>query len=366
MLKAGIVGLPNVGKSTLFNALTSSYQAESANYPFCTIEPNVGIVKVPDPRLAVLQELVKTQVVVPAVFEFVDIAGLVRGASQGEGLGNQFLAHIREVDAIVQVVRCFEDENITHVDGSVDPIRDIETITLELCLADAASLSRRMERLTKQVKQQDKQAMAELALYQKIQPLIESGEIIDPRKYTEDEQILLKQSQLLSTKPMIYAANVTEAELADPSKNSHFQKLLARAQAEGRDVVAISAQIEAELTELDEAEKRNYLESLGVSSSGVDQLIQAAFHTLGLVTYFTAGEKEVRAWPFPIGATAPQCAGIIHTDFEKGFIRAEITAYTDYVASGGEKGAKEKGLMRLEGKDYLMKDGDVVHFRFNV
>lgn len=366
MLKAGIVGLPNVGKSTLFNALTSSYQAESANYPFCTIEPNVGIVKVPDPRLWVLKDLAKTQVVIPGVFEFVDIAGLVRGASKGEGLGNQFLANIRETDAIVQVVRCFEDENITHVDDTVDPIRDIETITLELCMADAASLLKRMERLTKQVKQNDKLAVAELELFQKIHPIIDGGETINPKHYNEEEQILLKHSQLLSTKPIIYAANVAESDLANPMANPHFKKLADRAKEEGREIVAISAQIEAELTELEEAEKKNYLESLGVTSSGVDQLIQAAFHTLGLVTYFTAGEKEVRAWPFNIGYTAPQCAGIIHTDFEKGFIRAEVTSYEDYVAAGGEKGAKEKGQMRLEGKDYLMKDGDIVHFRFNV
>ncbi len=366
MLRAGIVGLPNVGKSTLFNALTSSYQAESANYPFCTIEPNTGIVKVPDERLWVLKDLVKTQTVVPAVFEFVDIAGLVRGASKGEGLGNQFLANIREVDAIVHVVRCFEDENITHVDGQVDPIRDLETITLELCMADAVSLSKRMERLQKQVKAQDKQALAELALFQKIHPLIEGGQVLNLNEYTEEEQVILKQSQLLSVKPMVYAGNVAESDLGDPMQNPHFKRLSERAAEEGRLAVAISAQIEAELTELEGAEKLNYLESLGVESSGVDRLIQAAFHTLGLVTFLTAGEKEVRAWPFPLGFTAPQCAGVIHTDFEKGFIRAEVTSYKDYVTVGGEKGAKEKGLMRLEGKDYLMQDGDVVHFRFNV
>lgn len=366
MLKAGIVGLPNVGKSTLFNALTASYQAESANYPFCTIEPNVGIVKVPDSRLQVLQSLTKTNTVIPAAFEFVDIAGLVRGASKGEGLGNQFLAHIREVDAIVQVVRCFEDGNITHVEGNVDPLRDIETILLELCLADADSLSKRMDRLTKRVKQQDKEAAAELALYEKIKPAIENGEIIPAHTLTSEEQHLLKQSQLLSAKPMLYAANVAETDLANPAANPHFQRLTQRAQAEGREVVAISAQIEAELSELEDAEKQGYLESLGVATSGVDRLIQAAFKTLGLANYFTAGEKEVRAWPFELGFTAPQCAGIIHTDFEKGFIRAEVTGYEEYVTAGGEKGAKEKGFTRLEGKDYLMKDGDVVFFRFNV
>lgn len=366
MQKAGIVGLPNVGKSTLFNALTSSYQAESANYPFCTIEPNVGIVKVPDERLWVLKDLAKTQVVIPAVFEFVDIAGLVRGASKGEGLGNQFLANIREVDAIVHVVRCFEDEDIVHVEGSVDPLRDLETIHIELCMADAASMGKQIDRLTKLVKQKDKDAIAKLALFEKVKPIIDGAGVIDPKTLTEEEQILLQQSQLLSAKPVIYAGNVMESDLANPEANPHFKRLKERAAEEGRIAVPISAQIEAELTQLEGSEKADYLESLGVSSSGIDQLIQAAFKTLSLETYFTAGEKEVRAWPYDKGMTAPQCAGIIHTDFEKGFIRAEITAYTDYVASGGEKGAKEKGLMRLEGKEYLMKDGDVVHFRFNV
>lgn len=366
MLKAGIVGLPNVGKSTLFNALTSSYQAESANYPFCTIEPNIGIVKVPDGRLKILADIVNPQNILPSAFEFADIAGLVRGASKGEGLGNQFLANIREVDAIVHVVRCFESEDITHVDGSVDPLRDLETIHVELCLADAESLDRRMDKLIKLVKQKDKEAMAQLALFEKIRPVIDAGGVIDPATLGDEEQRLLRQSQLLSSKPVIYAANVAETELADPESNRHYQALKQKALAEGREVVPISAQIEAELTQLDEAEKKDFLESLGVSSSGVDQLIAAAYTTLGLRTYFTAGEKEVRAWPFEEGMTAPQCAGIIHTDFEKGFIRAEVTSFNDYVASGGEKGAKEKGLMRLEGKDYIMKDGDVVHFRFNV
>lgn len=366
MLKAGIVGLPNVGKSTLFNALTSSYQAESANYPFCTIEPNVGIVKVPDKRLYVLQDLVKTQTVIPAVFEFVDIAGLVRGASKGEGLGNQFLANIREVDAIVHVVRCFEDGDIIHVEGSIDPIRDLETIHYELCLADADSLGKRIDRLKKQVKAQDKDAMADLALFEKIMPIIQDGGVIDQKTLTEDEQKRLKQSQLLSAKPVIYAANLAESDLADPSKNAHFQKLTEYATKEGRKVAPISAQIEAELSALPDADRNDYLESLGVKSSGIDGLIKASFDTLGLLTYLTAGVKEVRAWPFEGGMTAPQCAGVIHSDFEKGFIKAEVTAYNDYVACAGEKGAKEKGLMRMEGKDYIMKDGDVVHFRFNV
>lgn len=366
MQKAGIVGLPNVGKSTLFNALTSSYQAESANYPFCTIEPNVGIVKVPDPRLWVLKDLAKTQVVIPAVFEFVDIAGLVRGASKGEGLGNQFLANIREVDAIVHVVRCFEDTDVVHVEGSVDPLRDLETIHIELCMADAGSMSKQMERLRKQVKHKDKESEEKLALFEKIKPIIDEAGVVEPKALSPEEQVLLKQCQLLSTKPVIYAGNVAEGDLADPLSNPHFKILSDRAAEEGRIAVPISAQIEAELTQLDEAEKAGYLESLGVQSSGIDGLIQAAFKTLSLETYFTAGEKEVRAWPYDKGMTAPQCAGVIHTDFEKGFIRAEVTGYTDYVTAGGEKNAKEKGLMRLEGKDYLMKDGDVVHFRFNV
>lgn len=366
MQKAGIVGLPNVGKSTLFNALTSSYQAASANYPFCTIEPNSGIVKVPDARLKVLQELAKTQVVIPAVFEFVDIAGLVRGASKGEGLGNQFLANIREVDAIVHVVRCFENDDVIHVEGGVDPIRDLETIHIELCMADASSLNKQMERLSKLMKQKDKDAAARMELYEKIKPIINEAGVIDVKSYSPEEQLLLKQSQLLCVKPVIFAGNVSEEDLGAPEKNPHFQALTQRGKEEGRLVVPISAQMEAELMQLEDDEKMDYLESLGVSSSGVDSLIRAAFQTLSLVTYFTAGEKEVRAWPFEINMTAPQCAGIIHTDFEKGFIRAEITGYDDYVSAGGEKGAKEKGLMRLEGKEYLMKDGDVVHFRFNV
>jgi ribosome-binding ATPase len=365
MLKAGIVGLPNVGKSTLFNALTASYQAESANYPFCTIEPNVGIVKVPDPRLNVLQQLASSQQIIPAVFEFTDIAGLVRGASKGEGLGNQFLANIREVDLVVQVVRCFEDSNIVHVDGHVDPLRDIDTIWLEFCLADATSIQKRMERLAKQVKTKDPVAMANYAFLEKLKPFVDAAEPIDRRVFTEDELVLLAQSQLLAPKPVLYCANVPEHELGDPSGNVHYQRLLARAQAEGRPVVAISAQIEAELSQLEGDERQEYLTSLGIASSGVDNLIKTTFDALGLKTYFTAGEKEVRAWPFPEGFLAPQCAGIIHTDFEKGFIRAEVIGYADYVTCQGEKIAKEKGLMRAEGKTYLMHDGDVVHFRFN-
>lgn len=366
MLRAGIVGLPNVGKSTLFNALTQSYQAESANYPFCTIEPNTGIVKVQDERLVKLETMVKPQQVIPAAFEFVDIAGLVRGASKGEGLGNQFLAHIREVDAVVHVVRCFEDENITHVDGPVDPIRDVETIHLELAMADLTSLDKRMDRLAKAKKQGDKRAILELGILEKVKPILEDVGTIDPAIFTDEEKEALPSMQLLSTKPMLYAANVKEEELANPDANPFVQKLRARAAEEKRPVVVISAQIEAELGSLSPEDRAGYLESLGVKSSGVTNLIRGAFDLLGLKMYFTAGEKEVRAWPFPSGFAAPQCAGIIHTDFERGFIRAEIISYDEYVNLGGEKGAKDAGRMRLEGKEYRMQDGDIVHFRFNV
>ncbi len=367
MLKAGIVGLPNVGKSTLFNALTSSFAAESANYPFCTIEPNTGVVKVNDPRLWVLHEIVKTQKVIPAVFEFVDIAGLVKGASKGEGLGNQFLANIREVDAIVHVVRCFEDENIQHVEGSVDPLRDVETIMIELCLADAASIERRMPRMKKAVMARDAEGIAEKELLEKLLPSIEEGQSVNLSELDEEEQRLLQRSGLLCTKPILYVGNVAEEDLVDPMQNPHYAALAQLAESEGRPIVAISAQIEAELSSLEEEQERaDYLESLGVSDSGVDRLIRSAFTLLGLKTYFTAGEKEIRAWPFNEGMRAPQCAGIIHSDFERGFIRAEVTAYEDFVRLKGEKGAKEEGVLRLEGKEYVVHDGDVMHFRFNV
>ena len=367
MLKAGIVGLPNVGKSTLFNALTSTFSAESANYPFCTIEPNTGIVKVNDPRLWVLKDIAKTNKVIPAVFEFVDIAGLVAGASKGEGLGNQFLANIREVDAIVHVVRCFEDSNIQHVANSVDPVRDVDIIMIELSLSDAASIEKRMPRLKKAIMARDAEGIAEKNLMEKILPIVEQGHVLKTDGYSDDELLILKRSGLLCAKPILYAGNVAESDLADPMANPHYKALCDLAASEGRPVVPISAQIEAELASFeDQAEKLGYLETLGVESSGVDQLIRAAFTLLGLKTYFTAGEKEVRAWPFPEGYKAPQCAGVIHTDFEKGFIRAEVIAYADYVRLNGEKGAKEEGVMRLEGKEYVMKDGDVCHFRFNV
>jgi ribosome-binding ATPase len=366
MLRAGIVGLPNVGKSTLFNALTGTYQAESANYPFCTIDPNVGIVKVADTRLEKLKSMVKPQQVIPAAFEFVDIAGLVRGASKGEGLGNQFLAHIREVDAIVHVVRCFDDENVVHVDGAVDPIRDLETIHIELAMADSGSIEKRLDRLAKQKKQGDKRSALEFELLTKLLPSIQAVEPAPLDILTDEEREILPQMQLLSTKPLIYVANVGESDLANIDDNKYVAKLREHAASENRKVAVISASIEAELGSLSPEDRKDYLDSLGVDDSGVNDLIKLAFDQLGLKTYFTAGEKEVRAWPFESGMSAPQCAGIIHTDFERGFIRAEIIGFDDYVTAGSEKVAKEKGTMRLEGKDYTMADGDIVHFRFNV
>lgn len=366
MLKAGIVGLPNVGKSTLFNALTSTYQAESANYPFCTIEPNKGIVKVLDPRLDKLGELNQSQETIPAVFEFVDIAGLVKGASQGAGLGNQFLAHIREVDAIVHVVRCFEDENIIHVESSVDPVRDAEIITLELALADVESIEKRLARLNKGRKGALKEVVMEAELMEKILPIVSEGRMVQVETFKPEEQAMIKGLFLLTTKPLLYAANVKEEDLANPASNPHYKALMEFAQNTGHTVIPISAQIEAELGELGPEEKADYLQSLGVSSSGVDQLIKAAYDVLGLKTFFTAGPKEAKAWPFKVGMSAQECAGEIHSDIARGFIRAEVISYEDYVAAGGEKEAKEKGLMRQEGRDYLMQDGDVVYFRFNV
>lgn len=365
MLRAGIVGLPNVGKSTLFNALTSTANAQSANYPFCTIEPNIGVVTVPDERLFVLQKLVKTDKVVPTAIEFVDIAGLVKGASKGEGLGNQFLANIRETDAIIEVVRCFDDPNTIHVTGKVDPIDDIETINTELALADMASLEKRQQRISKIAKTGDKEAIAELAIVEKLLTLLEDGKFINVKEHFNEEELrFIKLMHLMTTKPVIYAANVSETELA--SGNEYVDNVKEYAKTHNADVVVISAKIEAELSELGDEEKKDYLSELGVENSGIERMIRSVYHLLDLRTYITAGEIEVRAWTIPAGAKAPQAAGVIHTDFEKGFIRAEVTGYEDFIQCGSYAAAKEKGLTRLEGKDYVVQDGDIVHFRFAV
>lgn len=365
MLRAGIVGLPNVGKSTLFNALTSTANAQSANYPFCTIEPNVGVVTVPDERLYVLQKLVKTDKVVPTAIEFVDIAGLVKGASKGEGLGNQFLANIRETDAIIEVVRCFDDPNTIHVTGKVDPIDDIETINTELALADMASLEKRQQRLSKVAKTGDKEAIAELAIVEKLLKLLEDGKFINVKDHFEEDELpMIKLMHLMTTKPVIYAANVSETDLS--TGNAYVEKVKEYAKTHNAEVVTISAKIEAELSELGDEEKKEYLSELGVENSGIERMIQSVYRLLNLRTYITAGEIEVRAWTIPAGAKAPQAAGVIHTDFEKGFIRAEVTSYEDFVNCGSYTAAKEKGLTRLEGKDYVVQDGDIVHFRFAV
>jgi GTP-binding protein YchF len=360
------VGLPNVGKSTLFNALTAQNAALAANYPFATIEPNVGVVPVPDERLQILSDLVKAKRIVPATIEFVDIAGLVRGASKGEGLGNQFLANIRETDVIVQVVRCFEDENIVHVEGSVNPLRDIETIQLELVLADLASVEKRRERQQRAAKSGSKDAKAELEILDKIQPVLESGHPARAVELTEDERTLVKQFFLLSSKPMIFAANVDEQSLANAAENAHVRAVTEFAARENAEVVTICAKLEEDLIELAPEERAEFLEEAGVVSSGVDCLIKSAYRLLGLMSFLTAGETEVRAWTIPFGTKAPQAAGEIHSDIERGFIRAEIVSYEDFVRLGSRAAAREKGLARLEGKDYVMQEGDIVDFRFNV
>lgn len=366
MLRAGIVGLPNVGKSTLFNALTAQSSALAANYPFATIEPNVGVVGVPDERLEPLARLVKTQKIVPATVEFLDIAGLVRGASKGEGLGNQFLANIRETDTVVQVVRCFEDENIVHVEGAIDPVRDIETIQIELALADLATAERRREKAQKNLKGGDKAARQELDVLDKIQPALEAGRSARTVTLTDDERAIARNFFLLTTKPTIYAANVEESALTNIDDNPRVQAVREIAANEAAECVVICAQLEADLVALPPEERLDYLKSLNVSTSGVDQLIKSAYHLLGLMSFLTAGEKEVRAWTIPQGTRAQTAAGTIHSDIERGFIRAEIVSYDELMAAGSYTAAREKGLLRLEGKDYIMQEGDVVHFRFNV
>ncbi|HEY0051732.1 MAG TPA: redox-regulated ATPase YchF [Pyrinomonadaceae bacterium] len=366
MLQAGIVGLPNVGKSTLFNALTAQEAALAANYPFATIEPNVGVVAVPDERLAVLEKMNKAQRVVPATVEFVDIAGLVRGASKGEGLGNQFLANIRETDAVIQVVRCFEDENIVHVEGSVNPIRDIETIQIELALADLGSVEKRREKAGRAAKSGDKEARRDLEIMDKIQPVLEDGRPVRSVDLSDEEKAVVKSWFLLTSKPTIYAANVDEDSLMNPDENPHVRTVKEHAAQERAETVVICAKLEAELVALEPEERGEFLKDVGVASSGVDSLIKSAYRILGLMSFLTAGEKEVRAWTIPTGTKAPQAAGEIHTDIERGFIRAEIISYDDLVRVGSEKAAKEQGLARLEGKEYVMQEGDVVNFRFNV
>ncbi len=363
-MKLGIVGLPNVGKSTLFNAITSA-RADASNYPFCTIEPNVGVVEVPDARLNVLSDMFHSAKITPAVVEFYDIAGLVRGASQGEGLGNKFLSNIREASAIVQVVRCFEDSNIVHVDGSVNPMRDIETIELELILSDLEMIERNLAKVEKLAKA-DKKLAPNLELLRKVKDVLESGKLVRSLDLTDEEKNYLRGFNLLSDKPMLYVANISENDLAEPEANAGAKAVFDHAKSEGAEYVAICAQIEAEIAELDKEEKAEYLEAVGLKEAGLDRLISAGYRLLGLISFLTAGEKESRAWPIRSGTLAPQAAGTIHSDFERGFIRAQVVSYDDLIACGSLAEVKARGLLRLEGKEYVMRDGDVVEFRFNV
>ena len=364
-MKLGIVGLPNVGKSTLFNALTKA-GAESANYPFCTIEPNVGIVPVPDERLDVLTKMYDPEKTTPTTIEFVDIAGLVKGASKGEGLGNKFLSHIREVDAIVHVVRCFEDSNIVHVDGSVSPVRDIETIETELILADMEVMERRVERTHKMLKSGDKKYEIELDIYERILKALEEGNTVRTMHFDLDEKKIVDELFLITSKPVLYAGNVSEEDINLEKANPLLEELFNHAKKEGSEVMTVCAKIEEEIAQLDEEEREEFLKDLGLSESGLSKLIKKSYKLLGLISFLTAGPKEVRAWTIVEGSKAPQAAGKIHTDFERGFIRAEVIAFKELVECGSYNAAKEKGLVRSEGKDYVMKDGDVVLFRFNV
>lgn len=364
-LSIGIVGLPNVGKSTLFNAITRA-GAEAANYPFCTIDPNVGVVEVPDARLGALAQMFKPRKVTPTTVMFTDIAGLVRGAARGEGLGNKFLHHIREVDAIAHVVRCFEDPDITHVEGGVNPLRDMETINLELILADLESVERQHERHARAAKSGDKGAQAAVRLIERLKAAFEAGRPARSLDLDDEERKLLQPMHLLTMKPVMYVANLDEAEIASPEANRHFQAVQEAARAEGAPVVPVCARIEAELAELDGEERAEFLRELGIPEAGLDRVIKTGYHLLGLITFLTAGEPEVRAWTIRRGTRAPQAAGEIHSDIERGFIRAEVVSFNDLVAAGSMTAAREKGLVRLEGKDYIMQDGDVVHFRFNV